>query len=199
MTAGVVTAGAPTLRGRKVVMIVGAPESGKTTLSRGFLDALKADKSDKRPLAIIDPGAQFRGGSMPVDVDAWLETVRPPNATAPAKVRGILFDDCDSYLEGAPTKYSARSDLYLRHRWWRTDVIVTCRRPQNMHPKLLSAISMLYVFRMSSGDTPAVERLEKIAPGLVVPTEPYLFQAFDVYQGKQRLCRTLPRGGFEVA
>ncbi len=187
-------------RDRKVVIAIGAPKSGKTTVARSLLRDLEAEQGDERAIAVVDPGRQFRGGFVPAggDIGGWLEEVMPPSASAPAAVRAILFDDGDSYLRPSPPNGSAERDLYLRHRWWRTDLIVTARRPQNLSPLIWSACSVLYLFRTNPADRSARERLDEFAPGVEVPREPFDCVVLDPYTGEQLRCRTKPNGGVEV-
>lgn len=186
-------------RPRRVVICLGAPLSGKSTIAKGLLADLRKH-TDGRPLAVIDPGGQFKGGFMPAgnDVEGWLEVVKPPDPQSPAKVRGILFDDGDGYLPRPPKAKSAFLDLCLRHRWWRTDVIVTARRAQNIAPQLWSAAELAFVFRCSRADRTARERLDEFAPGLVIPSEPYRFVCRNLYTDEEVHGRTKPAGGFEV-
>jgi hypothetical protein len=184
-------------RGRRIVAVIGAPESGKSTVAQKlYRDAIR--REGRRSVRALDPGCQFTGGEMPGDVDGWLEQLRPPSRTEPARVRFLLADDGDQYLPKSPAKGSAWLDLYLRHRWWRTDVLITARRIQNLSPTLLSAVEHLFVFRMNPSDHAGRKRLEDIAPGLTPPTEPFKFVAYNAFSGLQTACRTLPGGGWRA-
>lgn len=123
---------------------------------------------------------------MPGDVDAYLGERR-----AARDVDFLVLDDADAYV---PTTLKAGSnlrDLALRNRWWGVDVLLTARRLQSLPPILLSAVSHLWVFRLSPADKVGRERLFEVAgEALAIPAEPYRFVHVDVFAGKHEAGRT---------
>lgn len=178
------------MRERSIVGIFGGPGSGKSTLARAIV--ARARERGER-VAILDPGKQFAGGEMPTDVDAWLEAKR-----ARKDVGLIVADDADAYVTGSLAKASPWRDLALRNRWWRVDVLITARRLQSLPPVLLSAVSVMFVFRLSPADAAGRARLIETCGELELPTRPYEFVRVDVFAGTRTPGRTLARGGFRL-
>jgi energy-coupling factor transporter ATP-binding protein EcfA2 len=171
------------MRERTIGLIVGGPGSGKSTLARRFIAAAR-NRGER--IRIVDPARQFAGGVMPPDVDVYLGERR-----AARDVDFIVLDDADAYVPTSLKAGSSLRDLALRNRWWGVDVLLTARRLQSLPPLLLSAVSHLWVFRLSPADKVGRERLVEVAgEGLAIPTEPYRFVHVDVFGGQHKPGRT---------
>ena len=177
------------VRERTIVALVGGPGSGKSTLAKALVAS--ARRRDQR-VRIIDPGRQFVAGEMPSDVDAWLVERREKSDSDL-----LVLDDVDAYVGATMSRDSPWRDLALRNRWWRVDVLLTARRLQSLPPVLLSAVSVLFVFRLSPADQAGRQRLkETLGSDLELPSHPYRFVRCDVFGGARQSGRVLQRGGF---
>lgn len=123
---------------------------------------------------------------MPEDVDVYLGERR-----AARDVDFLVLDDADAYVPTTLRSGSHLRDLALRNRWWNVDVLITARRLQSLPPLLLSAVSHLWVFRLSPADKVGRERLVEVAgEELEIPSEPYRYVQVDVFAGKRVPGRT---------
>jgi energy-coupling factor transporter ATP-binding protein EcfA2 len=179
------------VRERQIVAIFGGPGSGKSTLAKGLVEAARARGQRVR---IIDPAKQFRGGEMPEDPETWLQARKDRH-----DADFLVADDADAYVPNSLARVSPWRDLALRNRWWGMDVLLTARRLQSLPVVLLSAVSTMFVFRLSPADQAGRERLiETCGQALTIPTEPYRFVRVDVFTGQIRPGRTLKSGGFKI-
>ena len=179
------------MRERQIVAIFGGPGSGKSTLAKGLVTAARG-RGDR--VKIIDPGRQFRGGEMPEDPETWLSDRKNRRDTDL-----LVADDADAYVPNTLARQSPWRDLSLRNRWWNLDVLITARRLQSLPVVLLSAVSTMFVFRLSPADQAGRDRLiEACGQALTIPTEPYRFVRVDVFTGQIRHGRTLKAGGFSL-
>lgn len=174
------------MKDRRIVGCIGAPGSGKSTLARWLLANLRA-RGER--IAGLDPNGEF-GFSFPTDPDAWLERrIERRDATT------LLLDDLDGYAPHRARPGSPWAQLYLRHRHLGLNTVWTARRLTNVAPALLSASSLLYVFRSSPADLSGLRALGSLSPDLAPPTEPFRFIALDPYSGPLWTGRTTPAGG----
>jgi hypothetical protein len=163
---------------RKIVLILGTVDQGKTTLARWLL---KGMSNERGPLIAVDPARQFPGGEWPrgfgYDQDVqrrWLQEItndgegpmmpptRDSDGNAIRKRVGpegavLLLDDADRFLPNYPSRWA---DVWMANRHLRLDVIVTAHRPQDIPKPLIESASYLYLFNM--GEPRALDYIRKI-------------------------------------
>lgn len=159
---------------RLIVGCLGAEQVGKTTLVK-WLYGMRMQQRHR--VAIIDPGGKL-GGVMPDDVPAYLEARVKARDT-----HSFVLDDIEAY---APRNFAPRTvwmDLATRNAHigpggGQVNVFWTGHRPQDVAPTLRGMTSILYLFQIGTGDRRQREALDDIAPGVVIPTEPFRFVEF---------------------
>lgn len=184
------------MRNRLLMACLGAQGTGKTTVARTLVANAIARGERVR---ILDPEGNFprQADPFPGDVESWLD-----ERLTRADCSLLVFDDFDRYVPKVPSRDSAWRKLWLtnRHvmRKQGVDVLVTGRRPQNLPMELASGIDFLYLFALSRTDRPGIRRIEEIAPGIALPSEPYRFVRVEpkTLDGCHRPGRTLPGGGY---
>jgi len=157
------------MRERQIIVCVGSAGTGKTTIVKALYGAAM---SRGESVSIIDPNGAL-GGFFPNDLDAYLW-----DRIAHKKSGLLVLDDADSYVPKIAGKDSPWRQIWLRNRHLKTDVLVSARRPASLDPLMLSNCDKLFVFATSRADRPGIKRLEEIAPGITIPTEPYRFIAW---------------------
>lgn len=181
--------GRTTTRERRVVLIIGAQGTGKTTLARTLYG--RAMQRGER-VVVYDPNDPSRG-IWPNDLDADLA-----RRLQYRSVDMISLDDIDTHLRPwALSRPGPWRDVALRNRHVGVDVVLTARSVSALPPELLSAVDVLYVFQVSALSSSERRRLLEVAPTLAVPSEPFRFAAVEPKRTAiVRYGRTLASGGF---
>lgn len=180
------------MRERIIVAILGAQGTGKTTLARSLVGRAM---SRRERVAILDPNGAMGGYPMPLDVEGTLARKLDERA-----MTFLYADDADRYVPKHLKNDSPWRRLALTNRHLNVDLLLTARRPQELPSVLLSGVDVLYVFQVSSMDRTGVQRLQDIAPGLNIPSQPYRFVMWrpKTATGEPRTGRTLKSGGFRL-
>lgn len=146
-------------RAYRMVAVLGAPGSGKTSLIDEHI--ARADAAGREVL-IIDPARQWPGRGV------WPEIGRDGSDTRSPEERGedvitalrrkrraldarpraglLVLDDCDVYLGGGHPRGVWR-ELFATFRHWHLDVIVSARRTQDVPKIVFTSASFLAIFR----------------------------------------------------
>ncbi len=162
------------MRERRAAMLLGSQGSGKTTLGQRFVSDARARGVRVKGLSPNGSmGFSFPGTA--AGAERWLEERR-----AAGDADMLVFDDADRYIPKTPRDESVWHHLWLMNRHFHrrnvgVDVIVIGRRAQNFSGEVHSGIDRLYLFQLAAGDVHGTKRLMEIAPGIVLPDEPFRF------------------------
>lgn len=191
----------------KMIAVLGAPGSGKTSL---IDDLIARADADKRDVIIIDPARQWptRGvwpeigrdgsdGRSPEErAEEVITHIRRQRRALDARPRAglLVLDDCDVYLGGGQPRGIWR-DLFATFRHWHLDVVVSARRTQDVPKLVFTSASFVAVFRHRE-----VHALAYLAQYLGddvarrAPREPYRYLWVDVdHPEKMTEHKTRPR------
>ena len=191
-------------RERRIVFVLGAQGSGKTTL---MLELVKAARARGQVVDIVEMNGKIPGAYPPINMELWLAHRLPTldertRRVVPAqrKVGLLVFDDGDHYMPKQLKAGSRWEQLGLTNRHADVDVLVTGRRIQRFTEALVSGIDFLYLFQLSAADVSGIKRLALVAPDVVLPTAPYEFVRIEpkTATGNAVHGRTLSRGGYEL-
>ena len=165
-------------RPRKVVVALGGPSMGKTSLARRIVMTYQQAHGDES-VRVLDPSGAFpelgewplrspRGRCEECDTrhsrtGGWIAelTAHGDGPAGGGWGPGLLvLDDADRYL--TPSSLDDWRDLWLANRHLGLDVVVTAHRPQGIPKELLGAASELWLFGQ---DEPlALDYLRTIRP-----------------------------------
>lgn len=155
-----------TARSRTVVTILGAPDMGKSTLARAFLDRYPDSAGAK---IICDPARQWEDsefpGFEPKALEDWANELHGHGEGPANGGRGpgiVLLDDSDRYIY--PASWNVWRHLWLANRHIQLDVIVTAHRPQGVPKDLLEATQELWIFNLE--ESHAIDYLSTCGPTL---------------------------------
>lgn len=189
-----------TTRPATLVVFVGAPGTGKTSLGDEYVRAYAKSGRDVR---ILDPGHNFPGvGEWPEngDVDGWIakivterkKAIRKGAVLAPML---IMLDDADIYLPKTPHRTSPWRDLFASFRHSRLDILVNARRSQDL--PLLIFTSAKYVVLFTTREVHSLDYLRSyIGDDIVreIPREPFVYVLVDIDAHTFTRGRTKKRG-----
>lgn len=182
----------------RLVTVLGAPASGKTTLVEELLARYRVTCPGNE-VAIIDPNHAFPGdedATWPADgdVERWLAEFKARRAKQrPTPAGFLLLDDADRYLMGGPPKGIFR-DLFSSFRHWRLDVTVNARRTQDIPKMVIQSADTTYIFRHR--EVHGRKYLaDQLGEGILerIPRKPYEYLRVDVDSGEIYPGRTRPR------
>lgn len=169
-------------RERRVIVIAGQKRSGKTTLLIELVRQALA-RGAKGHTTIFEIKGEL-GGTLPEDLDAAIETIVEQNERAiaarqPAPTQLLVLDDGDAFLPKVARGAWIR--LYLQSAQLDMDVIVTCKRLQNLSPSLLNGADFIYAFRLPRSDKTGRERISEVLPNGEddLPVLPFRFVQVD--------------------
>lgn len=194
--AGVPGTGKQATRGFSTVVILGAPNSGKSSL----MVELAADALARgRDVRVCDPAGNWPNvGEWPAAdddertdaqiADDWLKPIlrsrtRPKEGLASLAWEAprpltLLSDDADTFLHGAGSRGPWRR-LFTTFRHYRIDHVVTGRRTQDLPKIAFTSATFVYLFRhFVSTHYIAEEYGEEVEAA--IPTEPYHYALLNV-------------------
>ena len=193
---GILRAPDPGKRQHRLVVVLGAPGSGKTSL----VDRWIADADERgRDVRILDPARQWpKRGAWP---DGGRDDERGPEERAEAFLRALkrerwgkaepdpmllVLDDADNYLGGQQPRGIWR-DLFTTFRHWKADVLISARRSQDLPKVCFTSASHVVLF--AHREVYSRDYLTRYVGADVVarlPREPYRFLLVDVASGDAR-------------
>lgn len=155
------------VRSRRIVVILGTTDIGKTFLTRMMIADYLASQDDD--VVIVDPGRQFDEEERVFpewagkkNLPAWIDDLTAGGqGPADGGFQGLLvLDDADRYI-GVRTA-DEWVDLFFANRHLHLDIIVSAHRPQSIPKDLIGSAYQLILFQQD--EELALEYLSKIGP-----------------------------------
>lgn len=155
------------MREARIIIIAGAQGTGKTTLARWLAGQAEARGDTVAALSPSDAIWQWTPDDNP---EAWVAGL----AARKPRPRVCILDDADTYIPRSFQMGSAWRKLTLTNRHFYgpsngIDVILTCRRVQNLAPEWHSGCDYAYLFQHARGDMTGSARALQLAGDLELP------------------------------
>lgn len=179
----------------RMVAVLGAPGTGKTTVVETLVAEAAASGRDVR---ILDPGGSWPEvgewpDTGPEDVrgpeergEAWIMALRRERRKKGSTPRPMLLvlDDCDTYLGGGQPRGVWR-DLFTTFRHWRLDVVLVARRTQDVPKIVFTSASYVYLFtHREVGALTYMRSYLGAAAVKSIPSEPFRYVLVNVDTGE---------------